>query len=231
MKKITLLTIIISSLALSSCFKTDPVVYGCTDICSVQNSALVSDYGPIYHVMETTLEDWQFKNRIYISFDVLENVGNSEFNIRLNEYTEYMLKNTVVMSTCSADVVGKDAVYANNAFLSGASPLFNIQCVYARKKNSTSLHDINLVYDDTVSDDTNITFHLTHNAFGDTYMEGVDLKDCESVAKCYSFPVSQYLKKGVGMIAITIDYNWYKTVGNTNSTELQKYTTTISINY
>jgi len=231
MKKITILIIAISTLALSSCFKTDPTVYGCIDICFVNNSALVSDYGSTYHVMETSIEDWKYKNRIYISFDILETINNSEYNIRLNEYTEYVIKNALVKSTSSPDLQGEDAVYLNQGFFSGSIPYFNIQCVYARKKNSTSIHDVNLVYDDTLSDETNAVFHLTHNAFGDTYKEGVDVKDCESVAMCYTFPVSEFFHKGVGMVDITIDYYWYKENSTGTTTELQKFETSTSVNF
>lgn len=231
MKKISIIILAAAACALSSCFKTDPVTYGCSDICFVQSNALVSDYGSTYHVMETSVEDWRYKNRLYISFDILETVSQSEYNIRLNEYTEYVVKSALWQSTSSADLRGEDPIYLNSGFFSGAAPYFNLFCVYARTKNSTAIHDVNLVYDDEQSDNNTAVFHLTHNAFGDTYKEGVDISNCESVARCYSFPVGEFLKKGAGQIEVTVDFYWYKSNSSGTSTETQYYTTSTTIEY
>lgn len=231
MKKTIIAALAMASMALTSCFKTDPTVYGCTDICNVESSALISDYGSTYHVMETKVQDWKSRSRLFISYDILETVGVNEYNIRLNDATDYTVKQALIQSESTSDQQGRDAVYINKGFFSGSIPYFNIQCVYAHKKKSTGFHDINLVYDDEKSNATNLIFHLRHNAFGDTYMEGVDISDCESVAECYSFPMSQFMKKGTGEIHITVNYDWYKTSGNTTLPETMTFDTSTTINF
>lgn len=232
MKKLTLLTIAISTLILSSCFKTDPVVYGCTDICFVQSAELKSDNGAIYHVMESNSGDWKTKQRIYASFDILESISNSEYNIRLNEYAEYVLNSAMRQSLVNPETIGSDAVYLNGGFFSGTSPYyFNIQCVYARKKNSTKIHDINLIYDDKESDSTHAVFHIRHNAFGDTYMDGVNIKDCESVPACFSYPMDEIFRRGIGLVEITIDYYWYEDSSSGTSAKTKKFEKNISVNF
>lgn len=231
MKKTTLTILAILTMALTSCFKTDPTVYGCTDICTVENSTLISDFGGTYHVMETSISDWKTKNRMYISFDIIETTGSNEYNIRLNDYTAYDIKPVLVASSTPEEERGADPVHLGQGFISGSAPYFNIQCVYARKKNSTAKHDVNLIFDDNESDSTNLIFHLTHDAHGDTYMDGVSVSDCESVSACYSFPLTEFLKKGMGEVHVKVDYYWYKTSGNITTTETVKLETVTNITY
>ena len=208
-----------------SCTEPDSTVYGCTDYCSVQSSGLlVSDFGYRYNVLEQPDTDWKNEDRLYINFDVLEGVSVSEYDIRINSYSSFVMKDVAPERT------GEDPVYCNVGVVTGISaPMLNISCYYVRKKGSTLPHVIDLVYDSSKSIGEEMYFELVHNAYGDTYAEGVDLSSCESVEYRVSFPIRSYLPEGVSSISVTVGYDWYMTDGTTTLPQTMHYTTSATV--
>lgn len=231
MKKNAIIAVLSAAVLMTSCFKPDPVIYGCSDMCNVENSVLISDFGGTYHVMEEKDSDWRSHARMHVSFDILETISRDEYNIRLNDCIPYTVKSILHESAATSEERRADPVCLGQGFFSGSSIYFNIQCMYTRRKGSSSLHDLNLIYDDDKSSTGHLFFHMAHNAHGDIYKEGVSANDCESVLAHISFPMSQVIKQGTGEIQITIDYTWYKTAGSSLSTETEVFENTTTINY
>lgn len=231
MKKTAIIAFLSYAVLLTACFKPDPVTYGCSDMCNVENFTLISDFGGTYHVMEEKDSGWKGHGRMYASFDILETTGPGEYNVRLNDFTPYTAKSILYESSATSEERKADPVCLGQGFFSGSSIYYNIQCMYIHKKGSSTPHELNLIYDEDKSNASHLIFHMAHNAFDDTYKEGVNINDCESAVASMSFPMSQFLKKGTGEIQITIDYTWYKSTGNTLSTETDVFENTTTIYY
>lgn len=234
MKK-ALLYIILAAVALAatSCFKYDPVIYGQRDICTVDGSDLVSDFGIKYHVTEMSDSKWKEAERVFITFDVLETLDNDNYNIRLNDYTVFTVKSAVIAANeQEALLSGKDPIYPTDGFLSGsANPYLNLSCAYVRKKGSEAIHNVNVVYDVEKSRPDHPVFHIVHDASGDIIKDGEKTDSFEQVRSNLSIPVKEILVKGTGETDIELTFGWYTIKGETAVADTFRQQTHLKINF
>ena len=201
--------------ALTACSKLSNTATGCRDYCTVSGNQLISDSGYRYNVVQQSDDGWKSAERLLITFDVVETSSAYEYDINLTGYTPF------VLGKVSTTRDGNDPVYFQTAVVTGSSSMIlNMVCVYTHKKGSSQVHRFGLMYDPSKSTDSDVYFELTHEAFGDTYREGVDISECESVSAFLSFPLSGY----VTTQSITIGYDWYDSDDSTTYTTTTHYT-------
>lgn len=93
--------------------------------------------------------------------------------------------------------------------------------MYERVKTSKTKHLVNLVIEDTDSENGKFTFSLRHNSFGESLIyELEDEKQIELAGAFVSFPLTEIITDDSA--EITVKWNWYKDPTPNSNSEIQE---------
>lgn len=209
----TVLFTAVTALLLVSCLPERDVLYSETGMCTtLGRNRLQTDSGNIYNIVEndsgSAISDTT--KRVMISCDVISAVSeqSKEYNIRLIDFREALCEEPVLASSIDVDTLGQDGVNVIQAWVSGG--YLNSFLNVAIMRNSDTVHDINLMYDDISSNADTLYFKMRHNAHGES-PENPELSPSSLVfAGVYaSFPVSGILPVGGKYPVVHLEWDWY----------------------
>lgn len=231
-KKILLHTLsAILVLNMASCKKDDTLRYNNVTMGNLVNGKFISDQGNTFNMVEmNTSVDLNKFRRGLMKCDVLKEVGEKEYDVRVTYMDTVFTKNPITASLASEDAekVVEDPIHIEQMWVSGG--YMNMYIVFEIQINPSlkdSKHMINLVLDDSAAEAGKYSFTLRHNSFGETFApqegntaepEMIMLADNPvnwGFAGCYvSFPISEIVKENNSEVTlnwkshIITDYTW-----------------------
>ena len=211
MRKIFYSLLVISALA--ACKKDETLRYNNITMGNIHGEEIISDQGNTFVIAESLfsvdLSDFE-SGRVMLSCDVLRQVADQTYDIRLTGITGVLTKSIKTMeeSTSDEDLSVDNPVVLRDVWYSGG--YLNMEIEVAQKKGSKTSHYINLVHEASELEDGTYTFALRHNAQGEVPSE----EDKEySVGSGYvSFPIANYITKDSAMVILK--WNSHKFVGS-----------------
>lgn len=229
MKRIgrSIICIIAAVAALASCKKDDTLQYNNLTMGNVVNGTFTSDQGNIFTVVEKNCAgNLENMKRAIVLCDVLKKVEGTqnEYEVRLNGLGSVLTKDPVAKKTADNDVEMsiEDPVNIYDLWISGG--YINMYIQFEVLPNSDKKHLINLVIDEEASTDGKYVFTLRHNSFGESITH--DEQDITLGGSYVSFPISELIKEESA--EITMNWLWYKSVGQGWSSETQDNSCKIS---
>lgn len=203
-------TLFFSVLAVS-CKKDDTILYNFTTTGNVVDGQFISDDGDMFIIKDRTCSDsFEGIERAIVYCDILKQNGPHSYDIRLNGITRMLVKNAVTASAADEAAIGNDPISLEAGWFSGG--YMNIHGLITYKKDSETMHFINLVYDDVNSGADTLRFTLRHNGYGEIYgAPEVEKKDLLLGRVCASFPVERYIPAGAESIPVKVSWTWYLT--------------------
>lgn len=208
-------------LGLASCKKDDTLRYNNITMGNLVNGKFISDQGNTFNMVEmnSSVDLKKFKRGI-MNCDVLREVGEKEYDVRVN-YMDTVFTKTPILASVAAEDPEKtatDPIHIEQRWISGG--YLNMYIVFEIQINpmlKDSKHMINLVLDDSKSESGKYSFTLRHNSFGETFVQPdtentvpevstqADSKINWGFAGSYvSFPISEIIKDQTAEITI----NW-----------------------
>jgi hypothetical protein len=209
------------------CDKNSALYYGISDMGQVTNGNIVTDGGLTYIVTENESGSTDYKSldRIVFLCDVLEKLeGDNTYSIRLQNYSSVLVSEPVNKTAQSEEWFGDDAIRMQSGWFSGG--YLNMYVTMTMIQNSTTSHQIRLMFDDTVDNSDTLHFYLKHNGNGETYEADPTNSKIVEAAGYVSFPIDSYVPTGKNGINIRIDWDWYKSMDDRYSTEKEHYSET-----
>lgn len=221
MLKKTLFTIVLCctvAISTTSCFKEEDYMYSELVMVNVLSStSFQNDVGTIYNVVENGVGQIPSSvKRMMINCDVLRNTQGfeNEYDIRLNEFAEALVKEPVNSSEADEEELGDDPIQINQGWMSLG--YFNALLQTVILSGSQQEHAVSLVYDELKSNTDTLYFTLRHNAFGDSLeSEENRHKEYNFTNGYFSFPIDKYVPAGTKSIVFHFDWEWYFTDGTT----------------
>lgn len=194
-----------------SCKKDDTILYNFTTTGNVVDGQFISDDGDLFIVTDRTCTgSFEGMERAMISCDILRKNGPNSYDIRLNGIVRMLVKDAVQASTADESAIGNDPISLETGWFSGG--YMNIHGLITYKKDSETMHFINLVYDDINSGADTLRFTLRHNGYGEIYGAPEMKNDELALGRvCASFPLEKYIPAGVESIPVKVSWTWYKT--------------------
>ena len=206
----------------TSCFKDDIEEYNLFDFCNVKNGQLVSDNNLTYNVVKKECQgNWQDYSRVFINFDLIEELEDNNYNINLRYFSEVPIKSPVELTGS----VESDPVDILNIWTGGT--YLNIGYEFICKNGNPEGHEFTLAYDKEKSSKDVMFFELIHDAGGDVFQpeaEGFELYD-----NFCSFDIIPLLPEGKGSVTITVKYLWFNEFTQAFDTEEKEVS--INVNY
>lgn len=201
----------IVAIAATSCKKDDTICYNNVTMGNIDGETIISDQGNTFDITETPYEidlgDYKY-GRVILSCDVLTQTAENRYNIRLNGIGSVLTKPAVKASTITdPELVVEDAVIIRDIWFGGG--YVNMLIEFAHKDGSETAHFINLIHDDTNTDEK-YAFILRHNAYGETPKDGEIFR---SSLGYVSFPISQIIEEDEAEISFTWNSHKMKSVG------------------
>lgn len=228
MKKI--LALVFAALIFAACNKDDTFLYNYSSIGDVQGNTIVSDNGVVYNVTASSAQE-AYENQARVAFlcNVLKKISDTEFDIELLSWTRVLVKDYLNSSEITdQNAVGNDPIFLQEAWYSGK--YLNIKFSYTMKKDSETIHYINLVLNNDKSSDTGLCFHLRHNGSGESFGPGSDISLTESalVSGYVSFPINAAIPSGASSVELEIGWDWlvYDDMTQTYLPETEPHSTT-----
>lgn len=162
-------------LGLASCKKDDTLRYNNITMGNLVNGKFISDQGNTFNMVEmnSTVDLKKFKRGI-MSCDVLREVGEKEYDVRVN-YMDTVFTKTPILASVAAEDPEKtvsDPIHIEQLWVSGG--YINMYIVFEIQINpmlENSKHMINLVLDDSKKESGKYSFRLRHNSFGETFVQ------------------------------------------------------------
>ena len=208
MKKITRTVLLIAATATAffACKKDETLRYNNATMGNLEGNVIISDQGNTFDIVEADsridLNTFESK-RIMVLCDILKETSENRYDIRLKSATAVLTKECVNKSSITED---NNEYSANNPLIikelwySGG--YLNMLIEFARKTGSETVHYINLLNDDTISESGKYTFTLLHDAKGET--PSADDKEYSSAFSYVSFPISKVITEDEAKITL----NW-----------------------
>jgi hypothetical protein len=206
MKNITRTVILIAAAAAAffACKKDDTLRYNNAGMGILEGNVIISDEGNTFDIVELDsridLKDLDNK-RVMILCDILKETSADRYDIRLKSAVSVLTKECVNKSSITED---NNDYSANNPLIikelwySGG--YLNMFIEFARKTGSETVHYINLLNDDTISESGKYTFTLLHDAKGETPSE--DDKEYSSAFSYVSFPIAEIITEDEAKITL-----------------------------
>lgn len=192
MSKIRNILTIIFVLALTSCMKDSTIEYRNVAMGNFTEGKFISDNGVIFNIRENAAAEFpDTVKRAFISCDILTQVGNDEYDIRLTGVNPVFTKAPVDSTAVTEpDIFVEDPLNIAEMWVSGG--YINMFIQVPMKYGSTKAHLINLVRNDECKEEGTYEFTLKHNAFGEV-ITSAD-QDFIIGGTYASFPVSGILE-------------------------------------
>lgn len=207
--KITTLLAAIAALTIAvSCEEDTTLRYGNVTMGNISEGTFTSDQGNVFNVVEQTCAgDLTEHERSLIICDVLQQTGENIYDIRLHRIEKVLTKPSVPQSEATEEMLVEDPVEIYDAWCAGG--YLNMYIVFYVKQESETAHFINLIRDESVSEDGKYSFTLRHNAYGEVLSEA---NSRMLLAGAYvSFPLTELIKENEA--EITLKWKWYAQEG------------------
>ena len=158
---------------ITSCKKDDTLRYGNVTMGNRVNGKFISDQGNTFNLVEinTTINFDKFRRGI-MQCDVLREVGEKEYDVRVT-YLDTVFTKSPVLASAVADDAEKtveDPIHIEQRWTAGG--YLNMYIIFEIQIDpflKDSKHMLNLVLDDSETEDGKYTFTLRHNSFGETF--------------------------------------------------------------
>lgn len=209
------------------CNKESALYYGMMTMGQVkENGNIVTDEGLTYVIAENNSEgDYKSLGRIMILCDVLEKLeDDNTYSIRLQDFSSVVISSPLRLSVYPESWFGADAIQMKSGWFSGG--YLNMFVTMTMIQNSTTSHDIRLMFDDTVDNSDTLHFYLKHDGKGETYESAKDKSKVVEAGGYVSFPINAFVPSDVKGIYVRIDWDWYKTATSEYTTETEHHTET-----
>ena len=218
--------LIVAALAVSSCLDgTKDALYSETTIGNVVLGRFVDDYGGIYHFTEQTCTGTiDSLNRVIVACDVLSKISETEVNARLTSFAPVALLTPKSKSLVPDEILGTDPIHLSQGWFSG--DYLNIQYLMSIVPTSATAHTIDLAFDDEKSTKDHLYFELRHNGFGEVFGNPEYYSTSAMASGYVSFPIRQLLPSDRKDVEVTVSWNWYKSNGDSYSTDIEEYSAT-----
>ena len=217
-------------LGIASCKKDDTLRYNNVSIGNLVDGRFISDQGNAFNMVEmnTTVDLTKFRRGL-MRCDVLKEVGNKEYDVRVNYMDSIFTKSPVLASIANTEEEKQveDPIHIEQLWISGG--YINLYIMFEIQINPSlknSKHMINLVLDDSSQEAGKYTFTLRHNSFGETFApQNTDAVNAEisthtdktpswGFAGCYvSFPISELISEQTAELTL----NWKSHIINGNA--------------
>lgn len=224
-----------------SCKKDETLRYGNVTMGNRVNGKFISDQGNTFNLVEINAKiNFDKFRRGIMQCDVLREVGEKEYDVRVTYLDTVLTKSPVLASIAAAeaDKTVEDPIHIEQLWVAGGYInmyiMFEIQVDPLLKD---SKHMVNLILDDSRKEEGKYSFTLRHNAFGETFKP----KDDEQVkpqpiptraessinwgfAGSYvSFPIADLIKEKTAEITLNwtshviTDFAWSATTEQKNT--------------
>lgn len=207
------LFIAFTAVLLISCLPDRDVLFTDTGMCTrLGRDRLQTDNGNIYNIVENDSGSMiaDTLKRVMISCDVLSAVSgkSNEYDIRIIDFRGALCEEPVVASSIPLDTLGVDGVNVVQAWVSGG--YLNSFLNVTLKRNSETVHDINLLFDDFKSNADTLYFKMRHNAHGESPENPEESLNNLVFAGVYaSFPLNNILPIGGKYPIVHLEWDWY----------------------
>lgn len=202
-----------TAILLISCLPDREVLFTDSSMCTLLGrDRLQADSGNIYNIVENDSGSLipDTLKRIMISCDVLSAVSgkSNEYDIRIIDFRGALCEEPVVASSIPLDTLGVDGVNVVQAWVSGG--YLNSFLNVTLKRNSETVHDINLLFDDFKSNADTLYFKMRHNAHGESPENPEESLNNLVFAGVYaSFPLNNILPIGGKYPIVHLEWDWY----------------------
>ena len=156
-----------------SCKKDETLRYGNVTMGNRVNGKFISDQGNTFNLVEINAKiNFDKFRRGIMQCDVLREVGEKEYDVRVN-YMDTVFTKAPILASVAAEDAEKtvmDPIHVEQLWVSGG--YVNMYIVFEIQINpmlENSKHMINLVLDDSKSVKGKYNFTLRHNSFGETF--------------------------------------------------------------
>ena len=203
----------VTAILLISCLPDRDVLFTDSGMCTtLGRDKLQTDSGNIYNIVENDSGSLipDTLKRIMISCDVLSTVSgkSNEYNIRIIDFRGALCEEPVIASSIPLDTLGTDGVNVVQAWVSGG--YLNSFLNVAMKKNSDTVHDINLLFDDFKSNADTLYLKMRHNAHGESPENPEESFNNLVFAGVYaSFPLDNIMPIGGKYPIVHLEWDWY----------------------
>lgn len=219
-RKLTCIAAALVCMAAVSCKKDTTIQYNNMTMGNVTEGRFVSDQGNIFNVVEKAQDlnkELLEMNRAYILCDVLNKTTgglDNEYDIRLNAMVEVRAKDILALGTeISEEQMADDPAHIEYAWFSGG--YLNLYIVFPMKKDSETLHLINLVQEEAKE---GYLFRLRHNSYGEK-LNTENVNDYVMAGGYISFPINSLIAEDTAKIRL--EWTWHKSYGTVLSTETE----------
>lgn len=192
---------------------------------------MTRDDGATLIAVENSSEDYELYvgKRVYCAYEIIETDykqgGGKTCYIAVLGFDDILSKPVIRRSFLledyehRSDSIGNDLIMAiyDRAWLGGNH--LNIEFQYMKAVGSEGKHMINLVWDDSDSQERIIDLYLHHNAYGETRKNGYDM---ERAAGFVSFPILETVPEGAEEVTLRLHYNWDGKESDTSDNYMEK---------
>ena len=209
MKK--LLLTVLAALTLAACAKDDVLVRYEQDMVLIVDGKMLTDNGLTFTVVENdATSEWTAWKRAFITCDVLRKKTETEYDIRLTDARQVLLKEAVAQGDLSEEKLGDDPIDITYGWIAGGYLNLLTRIVYSPASDKP--HLINLVY---LGEEEGVQrFRLRHNSYG-YYFGAPEIEVPLSVGSSYvSFPIERFLPEGKDSVEVEVIWKWHVATGD-----------------
>ena len=206
-----------------SCLPSREYLYTDTGMCTkIGLDRLQTDGGDIYNITENDSGSLipDTLKRIMITCDVMSAVPGktNEYNIRLIDFRGALCVKPVTASSIPVDTLGTDGIKVSQAWVTGG--YLNSFLYITLKRNSDTVHGINVLFDDIRSNSDTLYLNMRHNAYGECPENPEQDLNYLVLAGVYaSFPLDGILPVGGKYPIVHLEWDWYSEDGATFTRE------------
>lgn len=201
----------IATFAAASCSKDNTIRYNNATMGNVVNGRFTSDQGNIFNVTDQTCEGkLDTMKRAFVICDVLSDVNENEYNVRMNFISSVLTKEAILASSIEEGKEMKnDPILLQNYWVAGG--YINIYMAIPMVSGSKAKHYINFIYDDTDQKDGTYNFHIRYDGSEEVFNEENESQIVFGYAYV-SMPVASIIREDNARVII----NWlsYRVNGN-----------------
>ena len=202
-----LLFTVLAVLLMAACAKDETLVWNEQDMVFISGTTMTTDNGLVFKVVEdVSRAGWTEWKRAYIVCDVLRKISGAEYEIRLTEARQVLLKEAVADGELADEDLGDDPIDIVHGWVAGGC--LNLMTYIAFDPKSDQPHFINLV--SLGEKDGVLRFRLHHNSYG-CYLGAPDVEPGSLTlgSSLVSFPVDRFLPAGVDAADAEINWKWH----------------------
>lgn len=190
-----------------------PIAVNVTMTGSISGDTFTDDQGLDYRITGTaegvSLTDM---DRALVTVNVIEKISDKEYSAYLLSLYKPLCKKVAMLSAATDEMLGEDPVLIDAGWISGG--YVNLSITFSRFRGSETAHQIELVMDDSATDDGTLHLTLHHNGFGEGFADEGNRSSFTDVAGFVCFDVSGLLPDGTDSMPVSITAPWYETVGD-----------------